>query len=491
MKKIKLLLASLVLAAFAFQGCEDMDDHAVPVNDFIWKGLNLYYLWQENVPNLADDRFANQEQLNNFLESYGSPESLFESLLYRKFPDGTNADRFSVMFPDFRVLENVLQGVATSNGIDYGLVYADDARVNVLGYVRYVLPNTDAAAKNVKRGDLFYAVNGTQLTVSNYQQLLAQANYTLSLASYVDGVPTPTGVTVELTKAEYAENPVHTVRVVEQGGSKIGYLMYNGFYGNYDADLNNAFAELKAAGVNELVLDLRYNGGGSVRTATYLASMITGQFTGQLFAKQQWNSKLEAYYQANNPAALQNLFSDNLSNGAAINHLNLSRVYIIATGDTASASELVINCLTPYIGVTVIGEKTVGKNVGSVTLYDSPDFSRNKISGSHRYAMQPIVIRTVNKDGFGEYSAGINPSPGMVQEEKVDNMGELGNPQEPLFAKAISAITGVSSGRVAKSNLRDNQLIKFQNTKSMRRFGTDMYLEEMPEGSLNLMKQLQ
>ncbi len=76
MRKIKILLASLILAAFAFQGCEDMDDNAVPVNDFIWKGLNLYYLWQENVPNLSDDRFANQGQLNSFLEGYSSPEEL-------------------------------------------------------------------------------------------------------------------------------------------------------------------------------------------------------------------------------------------------------------------------------------------------------------------------------------------------------------------------------------------------------------------------------
>jgi len=490
MKKIKILLASLVLAAFAFQGCEDMDDHAVPVNDFIWKGLNLYYLWQENVPALADDRFANQEQLNNFLESYGSPESLFESLLYRKYPDGTNADRFSVMFPDFRVLENVLQGVATSNGMDYGLVYADDAKVNVLGYVRYVLPNTDAAAKGIKRGDLIYAVNGTTLNVSNYQSLLSQQSYTVSLATSVDGVVTPTGVDVALTKAEYAENPVYKVSVTEVGGKKIGYLMYNGFYGNYDAELNNAFAALKSEGATELVLDLRYNGGGSVRTATYLASMITGQFTGQLFAKQQWNSKLQAYYESNNPAALQNLFSDNLSNGAAINHLNLSRVYIIATGDTASASELVINCLTPYINVVQVGELTVGKNVGSVTLYDSPDFSKKDIDGSHRYAMQPIVIRTVNKDGFGEYSAGIKPTPGFEIEESVRNMGVLGSIDEPLFAKAIAGING-GSGRYTTQKSDGKSLKKFSNIKSMRRFGTDMYLEEMPEGSLNLLKQLQ
>lgn len=488
MKKIKILLASLVLAAFAFQGCEDMDDNAVPVNDFIWKGLNLYYLWQENVPNLADDRFANQEQLNNFLESYSSPESLFESLLYRQYPDGTKADRFSVIFSDFHVLENVLQGVATSNGVDYQLVYADESKTTIFGYVRYILPGTDAATKNIKRGDIFYAVNGTQLTVSNYQELLGAGQYTLSLANYIDETVVPTGVTVDLVKAEYAENPVYNVSVIEEGSHKIGYLMYNGFYNTYDADLNNAFAQLSSAGVNDLVLDLRYNGGGSVRTASYLASMITGQFTGQLFAKQQWNSKLQAYYEDKNPEALVNLFSDKLSNGTSINHLNLNRIYIIATDATASASELVINCLKPYINVTLIGETTVGKNVGSVTLYDSPTFSKKDVNGSHRYAMQPIVIRTVNKEGFGEYSNGIAPT--IEHKEDIGNMGVIGNATEPLLAEAIAQITG-TGGRPAGREKQAKDFESFKNTKNMRRFGTEMYIDEMPEGSLDLLKQLQ
>lgn len=487
MKKIKTLLACLLLAAFAFQGCEDMDDNAVPVNDFIWKGLNLYYLWQENVPNLADDRFANQEQLNNFLEGYGSPESLFQSLLYRKYPDGTNADRFSVLFSDFHVLENVLQGVATSNGVEFGLVYADESKTNIFGYVRYILPNTDASTKNIQRGDIFYAVNGTQLTASNYADLLGQPVYTLSLADMVDGVVVPNGETVELSKAEYAENPVYSVNVIDNGaGQKIGYLMYNGFYSNYDAQLNAAFGELKAAGVTDLVLDLRYNGGGSVRTATYLGSMITGQFNGELFAKQQWNAKLQAYYESNNPQALVNLFTDKLSDGSSINSLNLNRVYIIATGSTASASELVINCLKPYIDVTIIGETTVGKNVGSVTLYDSPDFTKHDVNGSHRYAMQPIVIRTVNKDGFGEYSNGIAPT--VEQKENYANMGVIGNPAEPMLAEAIARINGTTS---PDRKWMGKTFNSFKGTKEMRRFGTEMYIEEMPEGSLDLMKQLQ
>jgi len=481
MKKITLLVFTLVIGAITLQSCEDLDDNAVPVNDFIWKGLNLYYLWQADVPNLADDKFSNQEQLNRFLESYPTPTALFEDLLYQR---GV-VDRFSVIFSDYRVLENALQGVSTSNGVEFGLLYTDSSQTGVFGYVRYIMPNSDAANKDIKRGDIFYAINGTALTVDNYSNLLKNESYTLNLADYNDGVLTPNGREVTLTKTEYAENPVLVTNTYTSGSHKIGYLMYNGFYSNYDNDLNAAFAKLKSDGVTDLVLDLRYNGGGSVRTATYLGSMITGQFNGQLFAKEQWNAKLEKYYQDNDPGSLQDLFTDKLSSGAAINSLNLSKVYIIATGSTASASELVINCLKPYVDVVQIGTTTVGKNVGSVTLYDSPTFSSKNRSGSHRYAMQPLVLKVINKDGFGDYSGGIDPT--IKLNEDYGNLGILGDPAEPLFAAAIANIT--SAGRAALKEPAVSHKL-FKDSKNMRRFGTEMYREDMPEGSLGLVKML-
>jgi carboxyl-terminal processing protease len=481
MKKTALLLLFILVAPLGFISCEDEDDNAVPVNDFIWKGLNLYYLWQADVPNLADDRFASQADLNNFLEAYSSPEDLFESLLYQR---GV-IDRFSVIFSDFTLLENALQGVVKSNGVEFGLLYADASETNIIGYVRYILPGSDASTKNIQRGDIFYAVNGNVLTANNYQSLLGADSYTLNLADFDGTTITPNGEEVTLTKAQYAENPVYTTNVITQGSHNIGYLMYNGFYSNYNAELNAAFAQLDGAGVTDLVLDLRYNGGGSVQTATYLASMITGQFNGQLFARQQWNSKLQAFYEGENPGALQNLFTDNI-NGAGINSLNLSKVYILTSHSTASASELVINCLKPYIEVVVIGDTTTGKNVGSVTLYDSKNFGRSGASGSHKYAMQPIVLKTINAAGFGDYSAGIAPD--VQQDEDYSNLGVLGDVNEPLFATAISLIT--ANGRHGNF-APDRTFRKVKSSKEMRRFGTEMYIENMPEGSLNLMKDLQ
>jgi C-terminal processing protease CtpA/Prc len=481
MKKITVFLFSLLMAAFALQGCEnDMDDTAVPVNDFIWKGLNLYYLWKAEIPALDESRYPTQDVLNNYLEAYPKPENLFESLLYQR---GT-IDKWSVLVSDFNVLENALQGISKSTGVDFSLVYTDDSESSVVGYVRYILPNTDASGKNIKRGDIFYAVNGTPLTADNYQSLLGNDTYTLNLADYTDGEFVPNGQEVSLTKTEYAENPVYNVSVVNSGSHTIGYLMYNGFYSTYDGDLNAAFGQLSGQGVTDLVLDLRYNSGGSVRTATYLGSMITGQFTGQMFSKQQWNERLQKHYESEDPGSLVENFASQLSNSTAINHLNLNKVYILTSRSTASASELVINCLSPYIDVVVIGDTTTGKNVGSVTLYDSPTYTKKNLNGSHRYAMQPIVLKVLNKENFGEYSAGIKPTGGTILKEKLGNMGVIGNEDEPLFAAAIAKITG--KGKAGRGFEDEPAYKPFRDSKNMRRFGTEMYIEELPKGSEGL-----
>ena len=254
--------------------------------------------------------------------------------------------------------------------------------------------------------------------------------------------------------------------------------MYNAFTANFDLELNQAFGTLKNEGVTDLVLDLRYNGGGSVLTATRLASMITGQFTGQLFAKQQWNSKIQSYFETNNPSQLTNNFTNSIDN-TTINSLNLTRVFILTTGGTASASELVINGLKPYINVIQIGTTTIGKNVGSITLYDSPTFNKTDVNPRHKYAMQPLVIKTINKDGFGEYQDGLIPT--VVQAENPAFLGVLGDESEPLLSTALGLITG--SGRILpQDNLNFGK--EFKNSKSMLRFGNDMYINNDTEINL-------
>ncbi|MCA6422320.1 MAG: peptidase S41 [Flavobacterium sp.] len=456
----------LLLFLFAFvTSCEDMDDNAVTssleIKDFVWKGMNLYYLWQADVPDLGDERFANQTQLNTFLETFENPTTLFNALRV-----DTSIDRFSVIYSDYSVLEGVLSGNTLNNGMDYGLRYKSGSTTDIYGWVRYIIPNSDAAAKPVARGNIFYAINGTPLTIDNYRTLLANETYTVNFANFDGGNITPNGQSVTLTKTALAENPILLSTVITQNDKKIGYLMYNGFFSSFDNQLNTVFGDFISQGVTHLVLDLRYNSGGSVNTATKLASMITGQFSGQLFARQQWNTKAQAYFQANNPGSLENKFIGGL------NSLNLNKVYVLTTKSSASASELVINCLKPYINVIQIGDVTTGKNVGSITLYDSPTFAKQNVNPNHKYAMQPIVLKIVDKNGFGDYNSGIQPT--FLLPENLTNLGVLGNINEPLLNAAINQI--IVSGRmmpqVPSVIERD-----FTDSKAINPLRTEMYID--------------
>lgn len=430
--KIKISIVLLLISSLFISCFEDMDDKIKPasaldIQNFIYRGLNYYYLYKADTPELANEAFATEEELNGFLSRFDSPEALFD---YLKSPQ----DRFSRLFDDYTVIENALSGVTRSNGMEFGLVYYPDNSGNVFGYVRYVLPNTDAEARGLERGDLFTTIDGVQLNENNYQELISADSYTIGLATY-DGVDFQlTGRTELLNKTRYDENPVFIARTLNIDGQKIGYLMYNSFIQRYDTQLNEAFGRFKADGVSDLVVDLRYNGGGSVETATDLASMITGQFNGEIFYKEYWN----ADRQEGN--ARDGLFNNTINNGDAINSLNLNRVYILTTTNTASASELVINGLDPYINTVQIGDVTTGKFQASFLLYDAPapNFSRDQASNAHTYVMLPLVFKTANKVGHTDFVDGLLPEINL--KENYFNLGQLGNPEEPLLAIALGEI---------------------------------------------------
>ncbi|MDE0774057.1 MAG: S41 family peptidase [Ulvibacter sp.] len=432
MKKFYIsILAGLLL----FPGCfEDFDD--IPVSDleinleiqnFIYRGLNYFYLYKADTPELANDAFLSNEDRNSFLEGYESPEALFEYLK-------SDQDRFSFLTNDYVSLENRLSGVTLNNGMEFGLVFYPDGSGKVFGYVRYVIPNSSAANNALQRGYIFNTIDGQQLDEFNYNDLLAPDTYSIGLATF-DGVTiTPTGTSIELTKSQITENPIHIATTLTIEGQKVGYLMYNAFTRDFDPELNAVFAEFKNQGVEHLIVDLRYNGGGSVETAVDLSSMITGQFNSQVFYTEQWNQDRQAQY------ASPGLFNSEISNGDLINSLNLDQVYIITSSRSASASELVINGLAPYITVTQVGDTTTGKFQASFLLYDAPapNFNRSQANLNHTYAMLPLVFKTANAAGNTDYVDGLIPD--IEQKENYANLGQLGTITEPLLAETLNQI---------------------------------------------------
>ena len=164
--------------------------------------------------------------------------------------------------------------------------------------------------------------------------------------------------------------------------------------------------------------------------------------------------------------------------GKALNSLNLSTVYIITTASTASASELVINGLKPYINVVQIGETTTGKNVGSYTIYDSETlFTKKGINPNHKYAMQPLVFKISNSAGFGDYAQGLQPT--YVQREYLDTYGVLGETSEPLLNLAISKITGSTAKRILNDSEPEHPYLTDSKIINGLRHG--MYFQNAPK----------
>lgn len=412
-------------------------------NEFIWQGMRIYYFWQPEVPDLADDRFDNSNELNVFLNQFDSPESTFDHFIHQD-------DRFSWIVDDFEVLDNALQGISESFGYEYNIVRSAGTD-EVFGYVEYVLPDSPAEGAGLVRGDVFHSVNGTQLTNDNFIGLLrGVTNQTLGLGNFVsenEGV-VDNGETVSMVAVQISENPVFLTKTFDVGGTKVGYLVYNQFISTFHSELNEAFGQLKSEGVTEMVLDLRYNPGGKISTSRMLASMLFDDATVEtVLGSIIYNSRLSEFNSnLNFMEVVPILSSDNeLLREEPMNRLDLSRLFILTSGSTASASEIIIAGLQPFMDITLIGTRTVGKNVGSITLYDSPEegfTSKVGINPNHKYAMQPIISQIANSVGFTDYIDGFSPNIEIDEQDFIENLKPLGDVDEPLLAEALSIISG-------------------------------------------------
>ena len=431
--------------------------------------MNAAYLYKEEVNDLSNNRFSDSQEYATYLNSYEYPEELFESLIF----DRQNIDKFSVIVDNYVEFEQYLSGTSISNGLNYGLSYVPNSNNEIFGFVRYVNEGSSADLAKVKRGDIFRGVNGVSLSIDNYTSLLSQDIYTLNFANYLnndtedisDDIIEFNNINTELQKVPLVKNPVHHSSIINSTNGKIGYLMYNQFVSNYDDYLESIFSEYKSNSVDEIILDLRYNPGGSINSALLLASLITGQFENEIFNYEQWNSEIQSYWINNDPEYLVNRFLSLESS------LNLSRVFILTTRSSASASELIINCLKPYIDVVHIGTTTYGKYQASVTLYDSENFSNQNINPSHNYAIQPLVLKTLNAVGVTDYFNGISPN--YEFEERAYNMGGIGDLNEPMLNFTI----GLINSR-AKINTQPETLSLIDDNFKFEFLKREMYIED-------------
>lgn len=478
--KINKLILFLGLSLGILSSCStDNDDERSPIvkgeedpnleiENYLYDAMSIFYVYEADVAELDENYFDSEADKDEWLASFDSPEDLFNEGLKVPAPK----DRFSFILDDYTILENSQSGISTTTGMDYGLVaYGENG---VFGYVRYVIPGSPADEAEVKRGMLFTEIDGEAMNRSNYQSLLARDGYEISLAEVNDNVISETGETIALTREQITENPVLLAKTLDVNGTKVGYVMYNSFTADFDAELNAAFGKLKAEGAQALVLDLRYNGGGNVETAVDLSSMITGQFEGEIFSKQRWNDLLQNEF---TQEELVDRFNDKIRTGEAINSLNLNKVYVIGTGSTASASELVMNGLAPYINVIHVGSSTVGKFQAAAPLYDSPNFNKQNRNPNHKYVIQPLIYESKNANEDAYYEEGLIPD--IEAEEDIVNLLPLGEASETLLAAALADITGNKMAIPAVSY--DTRFTKIGESGESNVDYQRMYIDKIPE----------
>jgi carboxyl-terminal processing protease len=366
--------------------------------------MNDQYFWydKQGVPN----------------EAAASASDYLDSLLNKPI------DRYSFAQSTASADQLFVEGKRTGYG--YALDFTDAAQT--LLKVRLVEPLSPVGLAGLQRSDTIVSIDG-----KTPAQIVAGALAVVSTEgvdrSFV--VTNAAGVQRSFTvkSSTFTLSPVITSRVLTAAnGAKTGYLMYQEFINTGATAMGAAFDSFRAAGVTELVLDLRYNGGGSTLQARNLASMTGGNSVdGKVFANYRFSDKKSA-----------SNFSQNFTTtglpGAALN--TLSRVFVITSNSTASASELVINALRPFKNVVTIGATTFGKPF-AFQPRSACDISYNAVN-----------IEIANANNFADYSAGFAPTCPMSD----DLSKQLGDPAELRTAAALSYITTGACPPVAQSN---------------------------------------
>lgn len=428
---------------------EDME-----VNEEVDQYLREMYLWNDEYKTLDLDFTKGYEDF--FYNALGSMTT--NTLDKRPTEDGLRYTLFSyiekrepVSTP--RNTKLVFKEPAYSFGITGMTVISIGTQNDYTTYfcIQGVYPDSPADIAGIKRGSMINSINGEKINNGNienyyYSLLYPSGVFSLNLREDIieSGSTTGTKEINIVSKAMYC-NPIIAQKVIEKDGHNIGYLVYSGFDAGFDQELFDTFKGFKSKNVTDLIIDLRYNGGGHTLSANLMATCIAGAAAqGKVFTTLRYNK--ERMEKLNNKRE-EELFAYtnyvNLGASLSAGSLGLTRVYCLVGNGTASASELVINSLRGIdIEVILIGEKTTGKNVGME--YEDVTIKNNT------YRVVPITFQSYNAKGYGDYENGFTPEPGLIIDE-TNPFNESGRfyihrdyatNDEPLYAKAIELITG-------------------------------------------------
>lgn len=383
------------------------------------------YLWNTQIPASFD------------AQSFADPEKLMEGIRpYSKEPGFSSAvDRwsFAMKKTDWDNMSaglNLVQDATSSQG-DFGFTVFFKQESDLR--VRLVEPSSPAGKAGIHRGWKVTKINSSSNITTGNADFIIKNIYESTATNVTFEKPDGSSQTVTLTAAHYTEKPVYLDTVYTIGSKKIGYLVFNSFLGDENkisSEFQRVFSSFTSKNISDVVIDLRYNGGGYVSVQQKLANyLVNSSANGGVMMKQEYN--------AGNSSQNETTYFKKA--GA----LNLSRIYFIVGSSTASASELLINNLKPYMDVRLIGPThTHGKPVG---FFPVP---------VGEWYVFPVSFRSVNKNNEGNYFNGLD-----VNSQVADGLDkDWGDITESNLASAIRNITtGKYTGQAATSETVSTQ----------------------------------
>lgn len=417
--------------------------------------LSENYLWNDEYKALTKNFNQNYE---NFF--YGNLLKMNTNNLDKKpYINNEGKTEYSLFsyiqkLPDISATRAIEKELAYSFGITGITPVAIGSQTDYTIYfcIQGINPDSPASEAGLKRGTMISLVNGSKITDSNfneyyYNMLIPDAaiSYTLTEDIIEEGQVAGTKEYPLTARAMYASPVIFSKVCEEYEGHRIGYLVYSAFEAGFDEELFNVFKDFKEKNVTDLILDLRYNGGGHVMSANLIASCVAGSScSNKVFAKYRYNEeRMKKIDSSKSEEKFSYAKYANLGTSLAAGDLSLNRLYCLVGTGTASASELVINSLRGIdIEVTLIGETTTGKNVGMESV--------NMEINDNTYRVAPITFQSYNAKGFGEYENGFDPNVPMNELDPYNETNvfyihkEYGTDKEPLYAKAIELITGTN-----------------------------------------------
>ena len=401
------------------------------VNEFIYEGLRSEYLWENTINWNAID-FKKEKDSHAF----------FKRLIYKD-------DRWTNLTDNAEAWNQGFAGISTTYGFDLRFSYIGQTE-ELVAIVRYVYPGTPADRAGIRRGDLLLKLNGGPITVKNYADFYDKPTIVVNKGILKDKTLTAEPVGVAMTAVEMYQDPILKDTVINKDGHRVGYLCYSDYTERSTAELIKVFTRFKTAGVTDVVLDLRYNGGGYVSTARALCSILAPEAAmkkKEHFLFKLWNENYMSYWKSKGRNdELYETFVDTLG----IN-MNLNRLYILTGKGTASASELTLTGLTPYMDVVQIGDTTHGKFCGGIVLMPKHlwwDKSASYYQEIKNWGMYVMIYKFSNKRN-DEFPRGFAPK--YVVKEYLLELYPFGDERDPLLGKALELITGK---QVAKARSR-------------------------------------